>query len=104
MSSPSKRRKLDGEFSGEEDEEITLTFDDNTTLKTSKSVLEEASPILKTALNDCEHGGSLRLSRTTKNAWELILYRIASKDPPSDIASRIKSLSADTLVRFSNFH
>lgn len=104
MSSLNKRRKLDGESGLDEDEEITLRFDDDTSLKSSKGVLEAVSPVLKTALNDCEHDGSLRLPRTSAEAWTFILQCIESNDPAADISNEIEQMSDDAVVRIPPLH
>lgn len=62
MSATDMRCTNEEQRSCDEDDEVSILFDDNTSLKSSKRVLEAASPILKMRLKECRFRGSLRLS------------------------------------------
>lgn len=86
------------------DEEITLLLRDDKSLKCSKSALTAASPVLKMALQDCEHDGTLRLSRSSLEVWKLIMIisLIDPKQSSSESHTDIKDASYTFLVKTLN--
>lgn len=76
MSSFEEFFPFDGSCDCSKDADFTLTFDDRSCLKISRCVLEMASRVLKTAMEESQNDGTVHLSQTTKYVWIWILNRI----------------------------
>lgn len=98
MNSANANCSDDGQHRGDGDAEITLHFDDNSSLKTSKSALEAAPPRLQTALYECRSGGSMKLSKESFVAWEFVLGHMESRRTYSSFSDKIKDISVDSMV------
>lgn len=99
MSTPKTHWKNDKQRGCGEDGKFTLLFDDNKSMGTFKRALEATPPRFQMALNECRHDGSLRLSGTSLEAWELILYHVKYNAPTSYTSNEFES--TDTLVTTS---
>lgn len=73
MSSSEKCFPFDGSCACSKGADFTLKFDDGSCLKVSKWLLELASSVLRTAIRECQHKGTLHLPGTSKDTWILIL-------------------------------
>ena len=55
------------------DGDLTLVFDDGSSLKTHAALLKMASPTFKTMLTDCAETGTVAMEKTSREAWIFIL-------------------------------
>jgi len=76
MSSTDYFYPFDGKCARSKDADFTLTFDDKSSLKFSKLLLELTSPVIKTQIEYSQHDGILHLSKTSHDMWVLILNYI----------------------------
>jgi len=68
--------KFDGTCDLSKDGDISLKFDDGSSLLAHSFILTRASPIFKNMLEDCEHDGIIRLSNVSKDVWIEILREL----------------------------
>ena len=88
---------FDGSCRCSADGDLTLEFDDGSRLTTHAALISLASPILRSMLQ-CPADGSLRLEKTTKDAWILILNELHPES--SATLSELTSVATEMLVRF----
>lgn len=69
-------RVFDGTCNLSKNGDITLTFDDGSSLVTHSFILTRASPIFKNMLEDCEHDGIIQLTNVSKDVWIEILREL----------------------------
>ena len=67
---------LDGNIESSPDGDLTLTFDDGSTLRTHSFLLKLASPVFNTLFSECEKIEALALEGTSKETWTRILNRL----------------------------
>ena len=77
---PSKFFPFNGECELSKGGDLTLRFPDESTLHTHASLLTLVSPVLRTAIEDCEHSGSIDLEEEC-SAWRLALNLIHPNGP-----------------------
>ena len=53
--------------------DITITFSEGAPLKAHSQHLTQASAVLKTALEECKHDGTLNVGGDSREAWILLL-------------------------------
>eukprot|EP00210_Caulerpa_lentillifera_P001045 g1008.t1 len=68
--------EFDGKCELCEDGDIILRFDDDSTLLAHSLILRKASPILKTALTECEIPTVLKLPAISRHIWVFILREL----------------------------
>lgn len=54
--------------------DVVLEFDDGSTLKAHSFILRAASPVIETALKDCENASIIRLRSVSREVWIDILH------------------------------
>lgn len=64
---------FDGNCKGSKHTDLTLRFDDDSTLRAHSTTLKIVSPVLETALDKCRHEGEIFLRDDDKFAWILLL-------------------------------
>ena len=64
---------FDGECDLSRDADLTITFSEGEHLRAHSEHLKQASSVLKTALEDCKHDGTLDVRDDSRKAWLLLL-------------------------------
>ena len=64
---------FDGECNLSKGADLTITFSDGDPLKAHSQHLKQASSVLKTALEDCKHDGTLDVGDDSREAWIMLL-------------------------------
>jgi len=91
MKSAETKCVFDGNSRWCNDADITLEFDDGSTLMAHSLILCMASPVLETALKDCETTKKLRLRSVDKKVWSSILRELYPLK--SDVQANIWSIA-----------
>ena len=79
-SSPSKFFPFDGKCELSKGSDLTLQFADKSTLHTHALLLAMVSPVLRTAIKDCKHSGSINVEEDC-STWRLALNLIHPSGP-----------------------
>jgi len=101
MSSSEEFFPFDGECARSRDADFILTFDDKSSLKISKSLLQLASPVLKAAIGECQHNGTLHLLETSNRTWVLILNYIHPAGRSVSFADEVVKAGWESTVSLS---
>lgn len=98
----STKSVFDGCCNISEDADITLKFDDGSTLQAHSFILKKASSVLRSVLEDCENTSEIHLDSVSKEVWIDILNELYPVEH-STIITKVFTDDHRALVSF-NFY
>jgi len=101
MGSSQEWYPFDGKCERSKDADFTLRFDNKACLKVPRWLLVMASPVMKTAIEECQHDGSLHLPKTSTDTWLLILNYIHPVGRSVFLADSVIGAVWKSMVSFS---
>lgn len=88
---------FDGRCDASQDADITLKFDDGSTLQAHSFILKKASSVLRSVLDDCENTSEIRLDSVSKEVWIDILSELYPVEH-SAVITKVFTDDRETLV------